>query len=32
MTCHPQAYLTGDEQAVDLTQCIERHDVGTAAS
>ncbi len=28
MTCHPNAYITGDEHAVDLTQCITRHDVG----
>ena len=26
MTCHPDAYLTGDEHAVDLTQCVHRHD------
>ena len=32
MTCHPQAYLTGNEHAVDLTRCIERHDVGGAAA
>ena len=25
MTCHPDAYLTGAEHAVDLTQCITRH-------
>ncbi len=25
MTCHPDAYLTGAEHAVDLTQCIIRH-------
>ena len=28
MTCHPNAYLIGAEHAVDLTQCITRHDVG----
>ena len=28
MTCHPNAYIAGDEHAVDLTQCITRHDVG----
>ena len=28
MTCHPDAYLTGDEHAVDLTQCITRHEAG----
>ena len=26
MTCHPNAYITGNEHAVDLTQCITRHD------
>ena len=28
MTCHPNAYLTGNEHAVDLTQCITRHGTG----
>ena len=28
MTCHPDAYLTGDEHAVDLTQCITRYEEG----
>ena len=28
MTCHPNAYLIGAEHAVDLTQCITRHEVG----
>ena len=28
MTCHPNAYISGGEHAVDLTQCIARHDVG----
>ena len=28
MTCHPNAYIAGDEHAVDLTQCVTRHDVG----
>ena len=28
MTCHPNAYIAGGEHAVDLTQCITRHDVG----
>ena len=28
MTCHPNAYITGAEHAVDLTQCITRHGVG----
>ena len=28
MTCHPNAYIIGGEHAVDLTQCITRHDVG----
>ena len=27
MTCHPNAYLTGNEHAVDLTRCLTRHDV-----
>lgn len=26
MTCHPTAYLTGGEHAVDLTRCITRHE------
>ena len=26
MTCHPDAYITGHEHGVDLTQCITRHD------
>ena len=29
MTCHPDAYITGNEHAVDLTQCITRHGTGT---
>ena len=28
MTCHPNAYIIGGEHAVDLTQCITRHDGG----
>ena len=35
MTCHPNAYLTGDQSdhvyAVDLTKCIKRHAVGGSA-
>ena len=27
-TCHPDAYLTGGEHAVNLEQCVRRHDVG----
>ena len=26
MTCHPNAYLTGGEHAVDLTRCVTRHE------
>lgn len=26
MTCHPKAYLTGGEHAVDLTRCVTRHE------
>lgn len=26
MTCHPDAYLTGGEHAVDLTRCVTRHE------
>ena len=31
-TCHPDAYLTGDEHVVDLEQCVRRHDAGAQSA
>ena len=28
VTCHPAAYVVGEEHEVDLTRCIKRHEVG----